>query len=53
LLPLAPARFADLLAFRVDPRTCPVDQLWDLKPTFTIVGGLAASDPDGTLHRGE
>ena len=48
--PLAPTRFADLVAYRIDPATCPVDQLWDLKPAFTIVGGHAAFDPDGKLQ---
>jgi predicted amidohydrolase YtcJ len=48
--PPAPTRFTDLVAYRIDPTTCPVDQLWDLKPAFTIVGGHAAFDPDGKLQ---
>jgi predicted amidohydrolase YtcJ len=51
--PLAPNRSADLVAYRVDPTTCPIDQLWDLKPAFTIVGGQAAFDPEGMLPRTE
>jgi predicted amidohydrolase YtcJ len=47
--PLAPGRFADLVAFRTDPLTCLADDLWDLKPAFTLVGGRPAFDPDDIL----
>jgi len=46
---LAPRRFADLVGFRVDPLTCPTDDLWDLKPALTLVAGRAAFDPGGLL----
>jgi predicted amidohydrolase YtcJ len=45
--PLAPGRFADLVAYCTDPMTCEIDQLPDLKPAITIVGGRAVFDPDG------
>jgi len=44
--PLAPGRFADLVAFRADPITCEIDRLPELKPVMTIVGGRAAFDPE-------
>ena len=46
---LQPGRLADLVAFRADPITCPVDDLRSLRPAFTIVGGRAVFDPDGLL----
>jgi predicted amidohydrolase YtcJ len=45
--PLAPGRLADLVAFRTDPMTCEIDQLPDLKPVITMVGGRAVFDPEG------
>jgi predicted amidohydrolase YtcJ len=47
--PLAPGRLADLVAFRTDPLTCPVDDLPDLAPALTLVGGRAVWDPEGLL----
>jgi predicted amidohydrolase YtcJ len=45
--PLANGRLADLVAFRADPMTCDLDQLPELKPVITIVGGRAVFDPEG------
>lgn len=42
-------RLADLVAFRADPTTCPVDDIPSLRPTFTIVGGRAVYDPETVL----
>jgi predicted amidohydrolase YtcJ len=47
--PLGVGRFADLVAFRADPMTCGIDQLAELKPVITIVGGRAAFDQDALL----
>ncbi len=46
---LQPRRLADLVAFAVDPVTCPVDDLPAVRPAFTMVGGRAVYDPDGRL----
>jgi predicted amidohydrolase YtcJ len=46
---LRPGRLADLVAFRANPITCPVDDLPALRPAFTIVGGRVTHDPDGLL----
>jgi predicted amidohydrolase YtcJ len=40
---------ADLVAFRSDPITGPVEDLPALRPVFTLVGGRAVYDPDGLL----
>jgi predicted amidohydrolase YtcJ len=45
--PLAPGRFADLAAFRTDPMTCEIDELKELNPVITMVGGRAVLDADG------
>jgi hypothetical protein len=39
------AEFADLVAYRIDPTAWAVDQLWDLQPAFTMIGGRAAFRP--------
>lgn len=44
---LRPGHASDVVAFRADPMTCPVDDLGDLKPEFTIIGGRAVFDPHG------
>ena len=44
-----PRRLADLVAYRTDPITCPVDQLLGLRPVFTMVGGQAVYDPESML----
>ncbi|TMC91598.1 MAG: hypothetical protein E6J11_20035, partial [Chloroflexi bacterium] len=38
---LEPRRLADLVAFRSNPITCPIDDLPSLRPVFTMVGGRA------------
>ena len=43
---IQPRRLADLMAYRTDPITCPVDQLLGLRPAFTLVGGRAVYDPE-------
>lgn len=43
---LQSGRLADLVAYRSDPITCPVDELLGLRPTFTMVGGRAVYDPE-------
>jgi predicted amidohydrolase YtcJ len=44
-----PRRLADLVAFGVDPITCPIDELLAVRPVFTMVGGRAVYDPQGRL----
>jgi len=46
---LQPQRLADLVAFRTDPITCPVDDLPSLRPIFTLVGGQAVYDPEAMI----
>jgi predicted amidohydrolase YtcJ len=43
---LQPRRLADLVAFRSNPITCPVDDLPLLRPTFTMVGGRVVYDAE-------
>ena len=43
---IQPRRLADLMAYRTDPITCPVDQLLGLRPVFTMVGGRAVYDTE-------
>jgi predicted amidohydrolase YtcJ len=46
---LIPGQLADFVAYRGDPISTPPDELPDLEPALTCVGGLAAYDPDGLL----
>jgi predicted amidohydrolase YtcJ len=46
-----PRRLADLVAYRTDPITCPVDQLLGLRPVFTMVGGRAVYDPESMFSK--
>jgi predicted amidohydrolase YtcJ len=46
---IAPGKLADLVAYPVDPLAVEADVLADLEPSFTIVGGRPAFDPDGRL----
>jgi predicted amidohydrolase YtcJ len=46
---LEPRRLADLVAFRSNPITCPIDDLPSLRPIFTMVGGRAVYDPEAML----
>jgi predicted amidohydrolase YtcJ len=44
---IGPGLLADIVAFRTDPLTCPVDELPRLKPALTLVGGKAVYDSEG------
>lgn len=44
---LEAGRLADIVAYPRDPLDTSIDDLPTLKPAFTMVGGLAAYDPDG------
>jgi predicted amidohydrolase YtcJ len=44
-----PGKLADLIAYPIDPLTAEPDDLVDLTPTFTIVGGRSTYDPDRRL----
>ena len=46
---LEPGMLADLVAYHDDPLHVAVDELPTLKPAFTIVGGVAAYDPERML----
>lgn len=44
-------KLADLVAFRSNPITCPIDDLPSLRPVFTMVGGRAVYDPEAMLGK--
>jgi predicted amidohydrolase YtcJ len=46
---ITPGKLADLVAYPTDPLTADLDDLAELTPAFTIVGGRAAHDPGGLL----
>ena len=46
---ITPGKLADLVAYPADPFAVDVDELPQLLPAFTIVGGRVAYDPDGRL----
>jgi predicted amidohydrolase YtcJ len=46
---LEPGMLADLVAYPRDPLDTPIDQLPDLKPRLTLVGGRPIYDPDGVV----
>lgn len=48
---LEPRKLADLVAFRSNPITCPIDDLPQLAPVFTMVGGRAVYDPEAMLGK--
>ena len=48
---IQPRRLADLMGYRTDPITCPVDQLLGLRPVFTLVGGRAVYDPEALFGK--
>jgi len=50
---LEPGRLADFVAYERDPLTVPVDELPDLLPALTVVGGRATYDPNGLLHKSQ
>jgi predicted amidohydrolase YtcJ len=48
---ITPGKLADLVAYPLDPLTAASDDLAELTPAFTIVGGRATHDPDKRLAR--
>jgi predicted amidohydrolase YtcJ len=46
---ITPGKLADLVAYPADPLTLDVDELPELTPAFTIVGGQVVHDPDRRL----
>jgi predicted amidohydrolase YtcJ len=46
---ITPGKLADLAAYPADPFSVDVDELPQLTPAFTIVGGRVVHDPDGRL----
>ena len=46
---ITPGKLADLAAYPIDPLAADLDDLADLTPAFTIVGGRAVHDPGGRL----
>jgi predicted amidohydrolase YtcJ len=46
---ITPGKLADLVAYPADPLAVDVDDLPQLIPAFTIVGGRVVHDPDGRL----
>ena len=48
---ITPGKLADLVAYPLDPLTAAPDDLAELTPAFTIMGGRASHDPDKRLAR--
>ena len=48
---IAPGKLADLAGYPADPLAADPDDLTELTPAFTIVGGRATHDPDKRLAR--
>ena len=48
---VVPGKLADLVAYPLDPLRADVDDLADLEPALTIVGGRPTHDPDKRLAR--
>jgi predicted amidohydrolase YtcJ len=46
---VAAGKLADLVAYAADPMTTQPDDLAELTPVFTMVGGRATYDPDHRL----
>jgi predicted amidohydrolase YtcJ len=46
---IAPGKLADLVAYPIDPVIADSDDLAELTPIFTMVGGRAEHDPSGIL----
>jgi predicted amidohydrolase YtcJ len=46
---ITPGKLADLVAYSADPLTADPDDLAELTPAFTMVGGRAVHDPGGLL----
>jgi predicted amidohydrolase YtcJ len=43
-------KLADIVAYRTDPITCPLDDLPSLLPVLTMVGGRVVYDPEGVMQ---
>jgi predicted amidohydrolase YtcJ len=48
---VTPGKLADLVAYPLDPLTAETDDLEDLTPAFTVIGGSPAHDPERRLER--
>ena len=48
---ISPGKLADLVAYALDPLAADPEDLADLTPAFTIVGGKPVHDPHGRLAR--
>jgi predicted amidohydrolase YtcJ len=48
---ITPGKLADLVGYPADPLAADPDELAELTPAFTIVGGRATHDPDKRLAR--
>ncbi len=48
---LQPGCLADIVGYRADPITCPVDDLLQLRPVVTLVGGRVVYDPQGMVDQ--
>jgi len=48
---ITPGKLADLAGYPADPMTADPDNLADLTPAFTVVGGRPVHDPDKRLAR--
>jgi predicted amidohydrolase YtcJ len=48
---ITPGKLADLVAYPLDPLAAAPDDLAELTPAFTIMGGWASHDPDERLAR--
>jgi predicted amidohydrolase YtcJ len=46
---ITPGKLADIVAYPADPLTADLDDLPDLTPVFTMVGGRVEHDPGGRL----
>jgi predicted amidohydrolase YtcJ len=46
---ITPGKLADLVAYPADPLSVDLDELPQLTPAFTIVGGRVVHDPEGRL----
>jgi predicted amidohydrolase YtcJ len=46
---ITPGKLADLVAYPADPFTGDLEELPQLTPVFSVVGGRIMHDPDGPL----
>jgi predicted amidohydrolase YtcJ len=46
---ITPGKLADLVAYPLDPLAADPDDLAELTPAFTVMGGRATHDPDKRL----